>query len=209
MHEATGRAVVASFAPDPKNGRPPERERSWCLTAQFGYGGYHWKSSGTDSFVRRARSEDSMHTASRLTSLACVAALTIGACGSSYTGLSKAEFVKQALAICAMSAAKTNQIGKAVGNTATLKQVKDTFALQLVPAFNDEVAQLRALKPPKADRKTISKMLDDLSTGIDQAATAIKSLKSTKDFGSLTEPAGLKMATTEANAYGFGKCTKI
>ena len=147
-----------------------------------------------------------MHRSLRLTSLVCVAALTIGACGSGYKGLSKAEFVKQALAICAKSAARTNKIGTSVGSNPTVKQVKDTYARQLVPAFNDELAQLRALKPPTADRKTISKMLDDLSTGIDQASATIKSMKSTKDFASLTEPAGLKTASKEATAYGIGKC---
>jgi len=114
--------------------------------------------------------------------------------------------VRQALVICAERAAITTKISGSVGSKLTIQQVKDTYANRIIPKLHDEVAQLRALNPPAADRKTISKMLDDLSTGIDQAATAIKSLKRTQDLGSLTEPPGLKAAGEEATAYGIGQC---
>jgi len=52
-------------------------------------------------------------------------------------------------------------------------------------------------------------MLDDLSAGIAQATTAIKSLKSIKEFPSLAEPAGLKAAGTEAKAYGIQQCANL
>src|SRR5258706_9714403 len=69
-----------------------------------------------------------LHRASRLTSLVCVAALTIGGCGSSYKGLSKADFVNQALAICTKSTASIKTIRSSIGNNPTIGQVKDTFA---------------------------------------------------------------------------------
>ncbi|HTK15727.1 MAG TPA: hypothetical protein VL769_04985 [Acidimicrobiia bacterium] len=126
--------------------------------------------------------------------------------GDTTPAQSKAEFVRQALVICAERAAITTKISGSVGSKLTIQQVKDTYANRIIPKLHDEVAQLRALNPPAADRKTISKMLDDLSTGIDQAATAIKSLKRTQDLGSLTEPPGLKAAGEEATAYGIGQC---
>jgi hypothetical protein len=126
--------------------------------------------------------------------------------GDLSTASAKAEFVKQALVICAESAAITTKISGSVGSNPTIQQVKDTYAHRIIPTLHHEVAQLRALNPPTADRKTISKMLDDLSTGIDQAATEIQTLKSTKDFGTLTEPPGLTAASKEATAYGIGKC---
>jgi hypothetical protein len=147
-----------------------------------------------------------LHCASRLTSLVCLAALTIGGCGSSYKGLSKADFVNQAVAICTKSTASINTIRSSIGNNPTIGQVKDTFARRLIPAINAEIAQLRALKPPKSDRKTISKMFDDLSAGIDQSSTAIGALKSIKDIGSLTTPPVLTAANKEATDYGLGKC---
>ena len=147
-----------------------------------------------------------MSRTTRLTALACIAALALGACGSSYKGLTKAEFVKQAVAICKTGDAKLTKIGNSIGHNPTITQIQAVYADQLVPALKDEVASLRALKPPKADRTQVSKIFDDLSTGIDQASAAIKSLKSEKELTTLAEPAALKSANTEATAYGLAKC---
>ena len=50
-------------------------------------------------------------------------------------------------------------------------------------------------------------MLDDLSTGVDQAAGDIAKLKSTSGLAGLKEPAALKTANNEAKAYGLGTCS--
>jgi hypothetical protein len=147
-----------------------------------------------------------MRSWSRLLASGCVAALTLGACGSSYKGLSKAEFIRQAVAICAKSDVELTKAGTAIGSNPTIQQVKEAYEKQLFPLLDDEVDQLRALKPPKADRKEVSKIFDDLSTGIDQAKAAIKSVKSTKELSSLTTPPAMKAANTEATAYGLGAC---
>jgi hypothetical protein len=154
------------------------------------------------------RSENRMSKTTRLITSACIAALALGACGSSYKGLSKAEFVKQADALCVKDQAKIDKIGTAVGDNPTLRQVKDTYTDQLIPAYHEQVDHLRELKPPKADRKTISKMLDDLSTGIDQAGDSIASLKSLKELDTLGTPAGFAAADKAAKAYGLQKCGK-
>jgi hypothetical protein len=148
-----------------------------------------------------------MSRTARLLVSACVAALTLGACASTYKGLSKAEFVKQAVAICTKSDAKLAKVGASFGSDPTIAQVKAAYKDQLIPIFKDEADQLRALKPPKADRKAISQMLDDLSTGIGQVSDTINSLTSTKQLESLDEPAGLKAADKEAKAYGLGECS--
>jgi hypothetical protein len=148
-----------------------------------------------------------MSRTARLFALACVAALALGACGSSYKGLSKAEFAKQAVAICTKTETKLSKFGASFGSDPTIAQVKAAYKDQLIPVLNDEIDQLRALKPPKADRKTISKMLDDLTTGIGQASDKINSLTSTKQLESLDEPPALKAADKEAKAYGLGKCS--
>jgi hypothetical protein len=147
-----------------------------------------------------------MSRTSRFLALACVAALTLAACGSSYKGLSKAEFVRQAVAICTKSDAKIAKIAS-IGNSPTIKQVKDSYAKQLLPLLNDEVDQLRALKPPKADREQVLKIFDDLSKGLDQASAEINALKSIKELGSLATPPALKAANAEAKAYRLGTCS--
>jgi hypothetical protein len=147
-----------------------------------------------------------MRSWSQLLASGCVAALILGACGSSYKGLSKDEFIRQAVAICAKTNVQLAQVGTAIGGNPTIEQVKEAYAKQLFPVLNDEVDQLRALKPPKEDRKEVSKIFDDLSTGIDQASAEIKALKSTKELSSLTTPPAMKAANTEATAYGLGSC---
>ena len=147
-----------------------------------------------------------MRSWSRSLASGCVAALMVGACGSSYQGLSKDEFIREAVAICAKANVELAKVGTAIGGNATLEQVKDAYAKQLFPVLEDEVDQLRALKPPKEDRKQVSKIFDDLSTGIDQASAEIKSLKSAKELASLTTPPAMKAAKTEATAYGLGSC---
>ena len=148
-----------------------------------------------------------MRWTSRLITSACISALAFGACGSDYEGLSKAEFVKQADAICVKAEAEIERIGKSVGDNPTLAQVKDAYDDRLIPAFENQVDELRALKPPEADRETISKMLDDLSEGIDQAATSIASMKGLRDLAALDEPAGFEAADATAKTYGLRECS--
>ena len=133
-----------------------------------------------------------MRRTSKLITSACIAALVLAACGSSYKGLSKAEFVKQADAICVANQAETEKLAKAVGDNPTVAEVKDVYADQLMPAFEDQVDELRALKPPEADRETISKMLDDLSAGIDQAGASIATMKSLEDLAGVRRARGLQ-----------------
>ena len=65
--------------------------------------------------------------------------------------------------------------------------------------------QLRKLKPPKADRATVAKIFDDLSTGVDQLDAEVRAAKSLKELDALS-PAGLKQASADAKAYGLTDC---
>jgi hypothetical protein len=108
--------------------------------------------------------------------LALIAAL--GACGgsgSSYKGLSKADFVNQAEAICTAGNTKIAQVSAQFGsNQPTIEQFRNAYVNQLIPIFHGEVDDLRKLKPPAADRDKITQMLDDLSTGVDQAKADVR-----------------------------------
>jgi hypothetical protein len=150
---------------------------------------------------------NTMSGATRLIASACIGALALGACGSSYKGLTKADFVKQAEAICVAGDAKLAKVGTSIGSNPSNRQVKAADSDQIVPELRYEVTRLKALKPPKADRDQVSKIFGDLSTGVDQASTAIKGLKSTADLTALAEPPALKSANAEAKAYGLTKCT--
>jgi hypothetical protein len=140
--------------------------------------------------------------------LASVAAL--GACGgssSSYKGLSKADFVTQAEAICTAGNTKIAKISAQFGSKEpTIAQFKSAYINQLIPIFHSEVTDLRALKPPAADRDTIKKMLDELSTGVDQAKAEVEGAKTQAELGTIKEPAGMKTASAAARAYGLAVC---
>jgi hypothetical protein len=145
----------------------------------------------------------------RLRWAAFVLFVLVSACGSSGGSspkaasappLSKAAFIAQADAICKQGNDALNS-GGPPGSTPV--QEKDFVQKRLMPAFRQELTQLRALHPPTADQAAITKMLDDLQQGLDEfqknANADIKSAFS-------KTPQGLKDATAEAKAYGLVTC---
>jgi len=143
----------------------------------------------------------------RLIASACVLALTLGACGSGgYSGLSKAEFIRQAEALCRQANAKLAEIGNSFTSKSTITDLQKAYVNQIVPLVNAEIDQLRALKPPKADRAKVSKMLDDFSTGLDQASADVKAVKSKQELASIAVPPARRTTNSESNAYGIGRC---
>src|SRR3954468_5971053 len=99
----------------------------------------------------------------RITSLSMVMALAVAlaACGSSggSKALSKDEFVKQADAICKAGEAKIAKVTAGLTKSPSLAQIKTAYVDDLVPLFQDEVDELRALAPPAADKDEINQML--------------------------------------------------
>ena len=146
-----------------------------------------------------------MRTARRSVAACWVAALALAACGGGYHGLSKAEFVSQADAICKSYDAQLTAMFGHVSAGTTLSEVQSIYQLQAIPVFLDEVQKLRKLKPPKADRAAVAKIFSDLSTGIDQLDAQVRDVKSLKELEALS-PAGLKQAGTDAKAYGLTVC---
>jgi hypothetical protein len=135
-----------------------------------------------------------------------VAGVMLAACGGGYKGLSKADFVSKADAICTSGQKKLDAISSALGTSPKLSDVQKVYKNQFATSVQAEVTQLRALKPPKADRKTISTMLDNLSTGIDQVTAEVTSAKTLQDVGALKEPKSLTAADKTANSYGLKAC---
>lgn len=100
------------------------------------------------------------------TALAFAALLTVSGCGKT---ISKAEFLKQADAICQK------------GNTAIDKSVKGVdldntteaaaaLSEKVVPAAKKQIRQIRALGFPEGDGAELDAMLDDADALLDKAA---------------------------------------
>jgi hypothetical protein len=141
--------------------------------------------------------------------VALVLMAALGACGSSggSKGLSKAEFVTKAEAICAAGNAKIAKISDSFkGKNPSIEQFKSAYTDQLIPVFRSEIDDLRALLAPDADRDTIKKMLDTLSKGVDQAKSEVEAAKTQADLGKIVEPPDMKTASAQAKAYGLPTC---
>jgi hypothetical protein len=146
----------------------------------------------------------------RLRWAAFVLFVLVSACGSSGGSspkaasappLSKAAFIAQADAICKRGNNALNSVAPPGTSPA---QEKDFMQTRLMPAFRQELTQLRALRPPPtADQAAINKMLDDLQQGLDEFQQNAKA-DITTAFAKT--PQGLKDATAEAKAYGLQTC---
>jgi hypothetical protein len=137
-----------------------------------------------------------------------VVAIALGGCGSSSKPLTKVGYVRAADTICAKGQKKIIAFGNKFDNQATLAQVKQGYATDLAPVLREEIKELRALKPPTADKAKVDAMVNELSQGNDEALALVQSAKSLKQIGTLKEPAHLKHAGDVAQHYGMFKCNR-
>jgi len=134
---------------------------------------------------------------------AALVLVALAACGSSSNGLSKADYISRADAICQKYNGLAAQATASLTNP-TPAQVVTAVRTKLVPLFERQNEDLAKLKPPAADRATVQRFVADLT-----AATA--------DIGRHTQafvdahgatPLATK-AATEAQGYGFKVCAKL
>ena len=165
-----------------------------------------------------------MRVSARFTAAVCVAGLALAGCGTGNQSLTtapgptpstvaldrvaraqKLHFVARAEMICTVGEAKLIAAHFNAAH-ATLAQYKARYLHHAAPIMLAELRQLRALRPPVADRATIAKLLADLSLGIDQSIHAIESAKTVKQASKVPVPPGIVAANVDARAYGLPKC---
>jgi transcriptional regulator with GAF, ATPase, and Fis domain len=115
-----------------------------------------------------------------------VVALAAG-CGGGKR-LSRAEFSKQADAICSKYNAKIRALGQP-GSVRALPRYVD----RALPIARKGTEELRRLKPPKDDEKTASEWLD-------QNDSAVGALERLRDAARHADRAGIQAALSEAAA---------
>lgn len=131
--------------------------------------------------------------------LTACAALTLAACGGEET-LSKAEFTKQANAICASMEKKMEAAGEkaATGNPgATMDDMMKDVVEAAVPVLEDTVTKLRALAAPEDLQDDFDAMLDEVASTTD---------KIEKDPKVLMDDATFEDANKKATDLGLDKC---
>jgi hypothetical protein len=139
----------------------------------------------------------------RLLALGMLAVVAGGCGGSSYQGLTKADFITQADTICTQTQKDEQAAVKDVPNTATTEEQAQVVLDKIFPLIDDQQKKLRALKPPKEDRATIDALFDE----VDRATAAAK--QKIKDDPKSVADANYNpydKANTQAKAYGLKIC---
>lgn len=139
-----------------------------------------------------------------------VGSLVLAACGDDDKKaapkgpLSKAAFIAQGDAICVRSDAAFNKLFDT--DFPVLESATDEFFAKAMPILRDQVAGLRALDEPVADKAPIDKML---ARG-DRAVADFERAGSDAPYGAklFTDEGGRNIHAFEkhARAYGFKKC---
>ena len=106
--------------------------------------------------------------------------LTLGAaCGDDdddggSSGVTKAEYLTQARTICqkgnkALTSASNDILAKLPPGSKLPEPEVEKFVLEtVVPTVRDQVKQLRALTPPKGEKKHVEEIYDELDKGLDE-----------------------------------------
>jgi hypothetical protein len=135
------------------------------------------------------------------------AGLLLAACGGG-GGLSKADYVQQANAVCRQAAARIAALDVARSEVEDLPRV----AGEVVAVQRTALDKLKAIKAPKEDRTEIAKWIALVDQTIDQAEVSAQSQRSgdiTRAIAANTNGAALdRRADQLARSYGLTRCVR-
>jgi hypothetical protein len=138
---------------------------------------------------------------------AVAAGLLLGACGGG-GGLSKADYVEEANAVCRQAAKKVAALDAAASDVEDLPKV----AGEVVAVQRTALDRLKAIKAPKEDRSEIAKWIALVDQTIDQAEVSARSQRSgdiTRAIAANTNGAALdRRADQLARSYGLTRCVR-
>lgn len=137
-----------------------------------------------------------------------IALILAGCGGSDDKGLSKADYVTQADAICTKAAAQLDKDSQAavqaLGTDSPTDEQLATIAKDVaVPNLEKQLGDLKALDAPKDDKDT----LDALYTDLDGAIAKVKADPTTLiNSGDASATSPFASANEKAKAYGLKSC---
>jgi hypothetical protein len=101
--------------------------------------------------------------------------VTLAACSSTpYKGLTKAEFIKRANSGCAHQSKEGKAVSDLIAVTTDPEKKAQLYIDRALPLFDKEIDRIAKLKPPKADRDAVKKMLDQARDDSKNFAKALK-----------------------------------
>jgi hypothetical protein len=145
-----------------------------------------------------------MHRSLRHAAVTAALVTTLGACSSTpYKGLTKAAFIKQANAGCAHESKEGKAVNDLIAVTTDPEKKAQLYIDRVLPLFDREIDRIAKLKPPKADRDAVKKMLDQAREDSKDFAKALKD-----DPETALSPAAKPLGKSGllAHAYGLKFC---
>jgi len=119
-------------------------------------------------------------------------------------GISKADYLAQAKTICqkgnkALTSASNDVFAKlAPGQKLSEPEVDEFVRKTVIPTIRDQVAQLRALPPPKGEKDHVEEIYKALDQGLDELDKSPKKLSDGSNV--------FADADKLANKYGISVC---
>ena len=96
------------------------------------------------------------------------------ACGGDSKGISKSDYLARAKVICqkgsqTLTSASNDVFAKLPpGQKLTDPEIEDFVRKTVIPTIRDQVAQLRALPPPKGEKNHVEEIYSELDKGLDE-----------------------------------------
>lgn len=137
-----------------------------------------------------------MNKPTGLVMAALLAAVAAG-CGGDEKPLSKSEYVEKGNAICSKGNKKVDEAVRKLGRSPDQEQLKEFASDDLAPIVEDQLDDLRDLKPPKGDERKVEQVYKAADDGLDKVKD---------DPESLTSSAPFAKANKEVRSYGLKVC---
>lgn len=138
-------------------------------------------------------------------------AVGVGGCGggddtteaeTTTTALTKAEFVKQANAICAEGNKETDAIFESFEKGEPKAEAETVIENEFVPSVQGQIDEIRALDAPEADEATVEEMLDLAQADLDRIAEEPGMVVSGEEVDQFADFARV------GHPYGLTECDK-
>ena len=111
----------------------------------------------------------------RYLTLVVLLAAVLAACGSDYKGLTKSQFLEQANVNCAHPSKEAQAVRREVKAASTPELKAKVYQQKVLPRFDRQLDQLAKLKPPKADRDQVNRIIELARRDVRAFAALLKS----------------------------------
>jgi len=107
-----------------------------------------------------------------IVTLLSVSGLLAAGCGGNDSSTdepapSKADYIVEADAICAASQSDLDGIVQSLPDDVEATESQEAITEEIIPAFRDQIEQLRALTPPEGEEEAIAAIYDAVDEAVD------------------------------------------